>query len=368
MIGSRVADCAVEDAIGEGGFGAVYRGRTSTGRAVAIKVLHSELASTPEAVARFEREIETVQWVRHPNVVQVIDCGRLDDGRPFLVMELLEGSDLATVIEDSGRLDTNETIRVLEQVCDALAAAHERGVVHRDVKASNVIIERGSGRAVLVDFGIAKILAPGHTITVTRQAIGTPAAMAPEQYAGRSVDARTDVYGAGALAYHMLTGEPPFSEESATLLRYLHCHAERPRTSLRAPVPARLDSVIARAMHTDPAQRFPGTRAFFEAVQRALGSVDLSVDPLVQLVLVPEDDDPQLGIFHVALALDRGAACFDQHGFDVEASGSRALWLSARPPAEDATGRARLAAREFRAQLEGGRLRAVIHLAGEPIE
>lgn len=368
LIGARISDVAIEAVVGEGGFGVVYRGRDASGRGVAIKVLHRELAAAPEAVARFEREIETVQWVRHPNVVDVLGVGRLEDGRPYLVMELLEGADLAATLEEDGRFDVSEAVPVLRDVCAALTAAHERGVIHRDIKASNVFIERGSGRVVLLDFGIAKILAPGHTITATQQAIGTPAAMAPEQYAGRAVDARTDVYGVGALAYHLLTGQPPFAEESTTLLRYLHCHAERPRASQRAPVSGRVDHVITRAMHTDPRRRFPSTAELFSALERAVSTIDDCVAPLVEVVLVPTTSAPAVACQQIGDALERGIACFAEHGFVVEVSGSRALWMSPQPPSDDATGRARLAARELRASVQSDTIRVVINVAGANIE
>src|SRR6185503_7424125 len=156
--------------------------------------------------------------------------GRADDGRPWFAMELLDGVDLETHIAARGRLTPGEVLTVLGPICDALACAHDAGVIHRDIKASNVFLA-ADGRVVLLDFGIAKLSDPGigAGLTLSRQSLGTPSAMAPEQVAGREASERTDVYALGALLYHMLVGEPPFADSSPTVMQYLHCHARRPR-------------------------------------------------------------------------------------------------------------------------------------------
>lgn len=271
-IGGRLGAYTIEAIIAEGGFGTVLRAAGGPRGAAAVKLLHAELAGSPEALARFAREVEVLGRVRHPGIVEVLEVGRADDGRPWFAMELLDGVDLDTHIARRGRLTPGEALGILAPVCDALAGAHDAGVVHRDVKASNVFLAAG-GRVVLLDFGIAKLQDPvvGHGLTLSRQSLGTPSAMAPEQVAGRPASERTDVYGLGALLYHMLVGEPPFADSTATVMQYLHCHARRPRPSARAAVPAALDEVVSAAMSIEIDRRHAGPRELLAACRAALG-------------------------------------------------------------------------------------------------
>ena len=274
LIGAEIAGWHVDDAIASGGFGAVYAvTHVTSGRRGALKVLHGHLIESEEMVARFLREAETVGRLRHPNVVELLDAGVAPDGRPFLVMELLDGVDLARAIAEQGRRAPAQALEILAPVCAALALAHEHGVIHRDLKASNVFVCRATGaeppRVVLLDFGIAK-LTGGLDLTRSRQVLGTPACMAPEQLRGDPVDARTDVYALGALGFHLLAGRMPFEDVSITMSQYLHLHAQRPSVAAAAPVPAELDAVIARAMAIDPAARYPGPVAFLAALRAAI--------------------------------------------------------------------------------------------------
>jgi len=271
LVGARLGDYDIEAIIAEGGFGTVYRARGGPRGAAAVKVLHAELAGTPEALARFQREVDVLGRVRHPGLVEVLGVGRADDGRPWYAMELLDGRDLEAHIAARGRLTPADCLAVLTPVVSALAAAHDAGVVHRDIKASNVFLAAGD-RVLLLDFGIARLTDPaaGAGLTLSRQALGTPSAMAPEQIAGRPATPRTDVYGLGALLYHMLTGAPPFAEGTATVMQYLHCHARRPRPSAGAPLPAAIDDVVALAMSVDPDARYAGPRELLGACRAAL--------------------------------------------------------------------------------------------------
>lgn len=272
--GTIVGEYRLDGVLAQGGFGQVYRAaHVETGRAAAVKVLHAELCSAPNAVARFLREAEVMVRVRHPHVVELLSWGTVEDGRPYLAMELLHGTDLAKVMNRAGRLSPARTLEILEPVCAALAAAHAQNIVHRDIKASNVFLAEDAGgeRVVLIDFGIAKLAAPEATdLTTSRQMVGTPVTMAPEQITGAGVDARTDVYGLGVLVFHLLTGRLPFEDESPTIVQYLHAHARRPKVSAHAPVPTRGDEVIARAMAIDPAQRYGDVTAFLVALRAAL--------------------------------------------------------------------------------------------------
>ncbi|WP_437911895.1 serine/threonine-protein kinase [Sorangium sp. So ce302] len=273
---SRAGDYVLQSVLGEGGFGVVYRGEHATRRTkAAIKVLHAELALHPDVCLRFEREVVVMQRVRHPNVVEVLDVGRLEDGRPYFVMELLDGVSLERHLEARGRLPLEEALALLEPLCSALDAAHARAIVHRDVKPSNVFLcsgdmQKRGPRVVLLDFGVAKLLdAPGPALTTSRHVLGSPSSMSPEQLTGRPVDARTDVYALGALAYAMLTGEPPFAGASFPVLRQLHLFASPPRPSAQARVSPSLDDVVLRALSKDPAERQPSAGQLLTELREA---------------------------------------------------------------------------------------------------
>ncbi len=286
QVGSRLGAYQLEAIIAEGGFGTVYRARGGPRGAAAVKLLHAELAGSPEALARFEREVSVLGRVRHPGIAEVLAVGRAADGRPWFAMELLAGVDLERRIAERGRLTPGDALDVLAPVADALAAAHDAGVIHRDIKASNVFLADG-GRVVLLDFGIAKLSDPvvGAGLTVSRQSLGTPSAMAPEQVSGRAASERTDVYGLGALLYHMLVGEPPFADGSASVMQYLHCHARRPRPSARASLPAAIDDVVTGAMSIEPERRHAGPRELLAACRAALGGASGAGEPIPALAV-----------------------------------------------------------------------------------
>jgi serine/threonine protein kinase len=274
--GEQIDDWVVVRVLAGGGFGTVYETRHRvTDQRTALKLLHAHLVTSPEIVARFHREASVIGQLRHPNIVELVAVGVSADGRPYLCMELLDGEDLATVICRTGPMSGLQALAVLEPVCAALAAAHELGVVHRDVKASNVVVCHAAGgrrgRIVLLDFGIAKLSgALGIDLTASHQSLGTPSCMAPEQVHGRAVDARTDVYALGTLTFFLLTGQMPFEDVSLTMTQYLHLHARRPRVSVAALVPPRIDDVVARAMAIDPAERFSDPLSLLAALRAAL--------------------------------------------------------------------------------------------------
>lgn len=300
-IGSVIDGYRVLALIGTGGFGSVYRVATPDGRSAALKLMGAHLAGMPEFVARLLREARVLGMVRHPNVVEVYDAGTGPDGRPYLVMEHLTGQDLESYIDNQGRLEIDEILRFLEPLCDALAVAHDKGVVHRDIKASNVFLDESTGhlRVVLLDFGLARLadaVAPG--LTSPQHAIGTPTSMTPEQILGRPVDARTDVYLLGILTYHMLTGLLPFDGPNPAAVCRLQLDAPRPRPSDRAPTTSAIDDVVMRAMNRDPAGRFPGAREFLAALRNAAGKTNENAAtgevPGVAIYLnlrLPEDAD-----------------------------------------------------------------------------
>ena len=271
---TRAGDYVLDSVLAEGGFGVVYRARhAGSGTAAAVKVLHAELASRADVVTRFEREVEAIRRVQHPNVVEVLERGRLSDSRPYFVMELLDGVSLEQHLESHGALPPDEALAILEPLCDALEAAHARSIVHRDVKPSNVFLSEQGGRrrVMLLDFGIAKLMdADGPALTSARRVVGTPACISPEQIRGEQVDPRTDVYALGALLYAMLTGTPPFAQNAFPVLRSLHLYATPPRPSARAGVSAAFDAVVQRAMSKDPASRQSSAAAFLAEVRAAV--------------------------------------------------------------------------------------------------
>ncbi len=267
---ATIAGYTLGEELGAGGFGTVYRVQKDGLPDRAVKILNSELACVELAGKRFEREFATLRAVAHSNCVKVFESGRDADGNPYFVMELLEGRDLLHHLREFGRLAHDEVLDILKPVCMALEVAHRKGIIHRDIKSSNVFLCK-DGRVVLLDFGIAKLLeAPGMTLTMTNQIVGTACAMSPEQLAGHEVSPQTDVYGLGSLAFHMFTGRIPFDTDSLTLTQYLHGHAARIAPSTHSPVSPEIDQVILRAMALDGSTRHISSSHFFKELARAV--------------------------------------------------------------------------------------------------
>lgn len=268
----------LERTLASGGGGTVYEAKHRLlGRRAAVKVLRRELAGSPQMVARFLREALAVNLIKHPNIVDIYEFGELPDGRPFYVMELLAGTDLRTILSERGRLSPSEVLEILEPVCSALEAAHAQGIVHRDLKASNIhVMIEGDQRVIkLLDFGIAKLIQPDASeqgLTVVGTRLGTSYTMAPEQIRGAAIDARTDVYALGVVLYHLLIGQYPFRAEQMNDIERMHLEAPPPRPSQSAPISPALDAVVLRAMEKDPDRRFSGVRAFIEALRQAVGA------------------------------------------------------------------------------------------------
>lgn len=279
--------------IGEGGFGQVWSAfRESDGAHCAIKILHLELVRSIDALTRFQRELDAIQRLQHPNVISAIDHGTLSDGRPFLVLEYLEGPSLRDVIQERGAIAPIEVLEILGPLCEALQIAHDNGLVHRDVKASNVILVRQAGvlRPVLLDFGLVKLVDQvGPGLTSSRSMLGTPAAMAPEQMRGQPVDQRTDVYALGLLAYHMLTGQPAFGGAPGVVQSYLQVHGPRPRPSAKVDIDPAIDEPIGRALAPEPAERFSSARSLFDAL-KAVIAPDAGAE--VPVIVIYVEGDP----------------------------------------------------------------------------
>src|SRR6478672_1537831 len=219
----------LEAQIGRGGMSVVYRARDRRlNRAVAIKVLPPELAHDPAIRTRFMREAQTSAQLAHAHIVSIYDVGERE-GLAYIVMAMVSGGNLAMLLMGEPRQPIEEVRRLLAEVADALAYAHLRGVIHRDIKPDNILLDESSGRAMVTDFGIARAIEASTRLTVTGIAVGTPAYMSPEQALGdREVDGRSDIYALGVLGYQMLTGRLPFSAGNSMALLLKHV-SERPR-------------------------------------------------------------------------------------------------------------------------------------------
>jgi serine/threonine-protein kinase len=274
MLGERVGNYVITKLLGEGGMGEVYLAEHPTiGKRVALKVLHSELATKDDVVTRFFHEAKAVNDIGHPNIVDIQDYGTLETERGplvYLVMELLQGKTLTQILRETPQLDERRAVRITHQIADALAASHERGIIHRDLKPDNVmLVTRGRDEdfVKLLDFGIAKVKG---TMSKTRtgMVIGTPAYMSPEQCEGRpTIDHRTDVYALGVVLYEMLTGRVPFIGESYGELLVKHImEAPPPPSTLRKGLTPHLEVVILRALMKQPADRFATMRELANAL------------------------------------------------------------------------------------------------------
>ena len=259
----------IEDRIGSGGMSTVYRAFDETlERQVAIKIMHSEISSDDAALERFRREARTVAQLSHPHVVMVIDAGE-DEGHPYIVFEHVRGETLKDRIRREGALPVAEAIAYAIEVGRALQAAHERGLVHRDVKPQNVLLDE-EGRAKVTDFGIALGL-ESNQLTAAGKVIGTTDYVSPEQAMGNEVSGQSDVYSLGIVLYEMLVGEVPFSGESHVSVAMKHVREGLPDVQRRRPeVSAALAAVLERATAKDQASRHPSMEALVHDLEEVL--------------------------------------------------------------------------------------------------
>ncbi|MGW3785410.1 serine/threonine-protein kinase [Micromonospora chokoriensis] len=262
----------LDERVATGGMGDVWRASDLIlGRQVAVKVLLPALVSDPDFIARFRAEARIMAALRHPGIVQVFDCGAddlPDDGgrADYLVMEFVAGEPLSKRIETAGRLDVAETMSIVAQAAAALNAAHRGGIVHRDVKPSNLLVQE-DGTVVLVDFGVARST-DITSITSTNAVPGTALYMAPEQAAGRPVSGATDIYALGAVTYCCLTGSPPFTGDNPLQVAVRHLDDEPPE--LPHDIPEAVRALVSRALTKDPLDRFSSGAAMAEAARTAV--------------------------------------------------------------------------------------------------
>src|SRR3954454_8731162 len=252
MLGGRYR---LVELLGQGGMATIFRARDGQlERDVAVKVLRPEYGADPDFVARFRHEAQSVASLNHPGIVAVYDYGT-DPAGPYIVMELVDGEDLASIIRRSGPLPPRQAARVSSQVARAIAAAHDRGLVHRDVKPGNILVTR-DGRVKVTDFGIARALAES-ALTLPGTTLGSVHYFSPEQARGESATPASDIYSLGIVLYELLTGKRPWEGDSAAAIATARLTGSVPNpSSVRSGIPPALDAIDQRALAQQPQDRF----------------------------------------------------------------------------------------------------------------
>ncbi|MFO0618281.1 MAG: serine/threonine-protein kinase [Polyangiaceae bacterium] len=280
----------LERLIGRGATASVYVARHRIGRVAAIKILHAHLQTNVELCERFQREALAVNRFDHPAAVPVMDVDVTEDGAPFIVMEFVEGETIAQRMK-RGPIPIPELLDLAGQLLDVLAAAHARGIVHRDIKPENLLLDRGTGKLRVLDFGAAKF--EGSVLTEKGALIGTAPYMAPEQVRGEAIDARADVFAVGATMFHAITGRPIHLGNTVAEILYQGATSAPPPLASVASVPDELGLVVDSALSFDPEQRYADARAMQVEV-RAL-SQQLSASgreaPRPPAEVGPKEDD-----------------------------------------------------------------------------
>src|SRR5262245_39326063 len=256
MIGGRLGNWVIDRELGHGGMGHVYLAHEEPGgRRAALKVLAAELARESGFLQRFQREIDVLKTLDHPNIIRFYEAGS-QDGNFFYAMEYVEGSTYEQLLHERGRLEWHEVLDLALQVCPALKHAHDRGVIHRDIKPSN-LMRAADGAVKLADFGIAHVFAGDH-LTATGGVVGTGEYLSPEQASGKPVTKRSDLYSLGVVLYTLVTGRTPFQGDNIVDLLHQHRYGQFDKPGRLVPdLPHELDEVICRMLEKDPARRPP---------------------------------------------------------------------------------------------------------------
>src|SRR5579863_1913198 len=272
--------------LGQGGMGAVYKARDNElDRLVALKIIRPELTTNPEMLRRFKQELILARQVTHRNVIRIFDLGQAD-GLKFITMEYLEGQDLRVVLREKGKLAPEEAGKIILQICRALEAAHGEGVIHRDLKPQNIMLD-ANGRAYVTDFGIARsAYLPG--MTQTGALVGTPEYMSPEQAKGEKLDERSDLFSLGAILYELLIGQSPYHSDTplASLWRRLQEKA-KPVSEIDPSIPKPLSDIVAKALEIEPKDRFASATEFAQYLESWLGISASMVGSTTYQALVP---------------------------------------------------------------------------------
>jgi tRNA A-37 threonylcarbamoyl transferase component Bud32 len=278
--------------LGEGGMGSVYEGEQLLGtkvRRIAIKTLHAHLSKDPKIIARFQREVGTVAELEHPNTIQVYDFGSTSDGQLFIAMEFVQGQNIADILEKEGPMSAARAQGIFEQIAGSLGEAHQHGIVHRDLKPDNIVLTERAGKKDFVkvlDFGIAKHSGEDDKnepkLTQAGMVLGTPPYMSPEQFTGKAVDARSDIYSLGIVVYEMLCGKLPFKADTAWEWASQHMTVAPiaiESTERGAALPERIRAAISKALAKSPDDRWPTVGAFYEAFAKGTAASAVTTGP-----------------------------------------------------------------------------------------
>lgn len=275
LIGTKIGQYDVEAQLGQGGMAVVYRARQQAmKRDIALKIVAPKLGEDSTFADRFDREVEVASSLEHAHIVPVLEHGKTDDGLLFLAMRYIKGGTLTDLIRKGSQLSVDEVSRILRQIADALDYAHTRGVIHRDLKPSNILLDEQSN-VYLADFGLARLVVPDErqkkNLTETGAFLGTPTYIAPEQVELGKADARSDLYSLGVILFEMLSGRPPFTNDSAFKLMQAHIvEAPPPIRSFRPELSIAVEAVLDRALEKDPNQRFQTAKELANAFTQAI--------------------------------------------------------------------------------------------------
>lgn len=320
---------ALVERLGVGGFGTVFKARhLQLDRPVAVKILHSWLIEDPEAVKRFQQEAQAVSLLDHPNIIQVFSFG-LAEGLPYMATELLTGKTLFDLTQDNVLLQPVTAIPIFMQICEALQHAHERGVIHRDLKPGNVMLIEQAGQkefAKVLDFGLAKVSPDAginmQNLTQTGTIVGDPLYMSPEQCRAQSLDARSDIYSMGCLMYEVLSGAPPFSADNAvsTMFKRLVDEPE-PFAGKNKAITAGLEDIVLRALEREPDERFQTAYELAQALERELQAIDQGTAK--RALVKPKRRSRSTVFYRTAMAAAVGLSLLAVAGFVYQINGGR---------------------------------------------
>jgi len=375
--GAMVGAYVIESLCSRGGFGTVYRATGPLGETVGIKLLQRALPESSTTLLRFQQEVEVVRSLAHPGIVEIRDVGDLSDGRPYIVMEWLEGRTLEEVLASQGAMSPAHALAIMERLCDALSVVHAAGIVHRDLKGANVMVLNDGNaaqvRIKLLDFGVAKLLERDTVLTVQGARIGTPSHMAPEQILGQRVGPETDIYALGVMLFSMLTGRLPFQASTAVEVEAMHINARPPKASDVGNVPETISEVVLRCLAKKPFQRYGSVEDLIADLRTAVSMSATDTSALrsgrSRAVGVCVMVDPEVA--DVRAALDEVRTRLNAAGFEIALEDEDERWLLGvigLPGSHMAERDARARAIEMALQIvepakPNGTLRAVVHAA-----
>jgi serine/threonine protein kinase len=288
FIGKNIEKYKVIRKIGEGGMGVVYEAEhIHIQKKVALKILREDYTRKQDVVERFKQEARSASIIGHPNIIDVTDFGYTHNGRVFFVMEYLDGEDLATILENERTISFRRAVKIARQVCNALTAAHDKGIIHRDMKPENIFLQKAGTKdekVKILDFGIAKMSIldqEGRKLTKTGIVFGTPEYMSPEQAAGKPVDRRIDIYSLGIILFEMLTGKVPFTGDTFMAILSKHIFEKVPslkESARNLAIPLTLESVIYKCLDKEPDRRFQSADELRDALDAISRDEDITLE------------------------------------------------------------------------------------------